>query len=321
LIPRKIIALLIALQISTAAVHAQLVEDYRFKGTVTDLAGKPIPEVQVTFQETVTRAVIAFKTSEAGIFDRRMIPHGTYEVRFEKPGYVTRVETFDWKANAPDTIVKEAQIQLESEGERARRELGKKEAKLYEAAYAALAAGDCAAAKKNADELLGLGAGTYEYAVRFVLARCHAMQEEIDAAIEEYRRVAALKPDLFEAHFDLGLVLAKKGSPDAALEEFAKAAEIKPSDAETQYNMGAILFQKKDLEAARPHLEKAVASDSTHAQAAKVLGFVLLQSEQKDLVGAERMLRRYLALQPGARDAEQIRDVVKSLEAEHPAKK
>ena len=147
------------------------------------------------------------------------------------------------------------------------------------------------------------------------------MQGEIDPAVVEYRKVVALKPDLFEGHFDLALVLVKKGEPDSALEAYGRAASLKPEDVETQYNMGAIYFQKKEFEAARPHLEKAVAIDSTHAQAAKVLGFALLQSEKKDLVGAEKMLRRYLALEPQARDAEQIRDIVESLAAEPAAKK
>src|SRR5207245_1231438 len=82
-----------------------------------------------------------------------------------------------------------AQLVLESETERARKELGKKAAKRYEDAYAALGANDCAAATKNAHELLDLGAGSWEYAVRFVLARCHAMQNELDAAATEYRKV------------------------------------------------------------------------------------------------------------------------------------
>ena len=183
---RSILAALLVSLLAATTPRAQLVEDYRFKGKVTDLAGKPLPGVKITFSETVSRARIVFTTSDEGTFDRRMIPHGAYEVSFEKPGYVTRVESFGWTAYAAATIVKEAQIQLESEVERARKELGKKEAKLYETAYSALSAGDCPTARRNAEELLGLVAGSYEYAVRFVLARCHAMQGEIDPAIDEY---------------------------------------------------------------------------------------------------------------------------------------
>ncbi len=293
---------------------AQLIEDYRFKGKVVDTTGMPIPKVQVTFREVETGGRIVFTTKDDGTFDRRMITHGVYEVLFEKTGYVSRTEKFDWSFSPTGTIVKEATIVLENQRDRARRELGKKSAAIYEEAYAALAAGDCPTARKKAEELLALGAGDWEYAVRFVLARCYASLGELDSSVYEYRNVLAQKPDLFEARFDLGLVLERQGQADEALIEYAAAAALRPDDAEVQYNLGAILFRKQELERARPYFEKAVALDSLHAQAAKALGFVHIQSQTKDLVAAKRLLQRYLTLEPDALDAAQIRELVQELE-------
>ncbi len=304
-----------------SAAAAQLIEDYRFKGKVVDTAGMPIPKVQVTFRDVETGGRIVFTTKDDGTFDRRMIQHGVYEVSFEKEGYVSRTERFDWSLSPTGTIVKEATIVLENQSVRAKRELGKKAAALYEEAYAALAANDCPTARRKAEELLALGAGDWEYAVRFVLARCYAIQGELGSSVYEYRNVLALKPDLFEARFDLGLVLERQGKAEEALVEYAAAAELHPDDAEVQYNLGAGLFRKQDLERARPHLEKAVALDSLHAQAAKALGFVHIQSQTKDLVAAKRLLQRYLDLEPDAADAAQIRALVQELEASVPGPK
>jgi tetratricopeptide (TPR) repeat protein len=313
--------LMAALLVTVAAaqpVRAQLLEDYRFQGKVVDQSGSPLAGVAVTLRDVVTGARIVFATGADGTFDRRMVPHAVYEASFALPGYVTRVEKFDWSFLPPEPMVKTAQVVLESQAHQAQLELGKKAAKLYETAYASLSAGDCDKATESATELLGLGAGSYEYAVRFVLARCAAMRGKLDEASSEYETVAKLKPDLFEAHFDLAMVRERQGRHDEALAEYAQAAALRPEDAEAQYNMGAILFNAKRFEEARPHLERAVALNGTHAEALKALGYLNLQAEKKDLAAAADCLRRYLALRPAAADTTQVRELVKALAAAPP---
>jgi tetratricopeptide (TPR) repeat protein len=312
---RFLTAAFVALVCSTLA-YGQLSEDYRFQGKVIDQAGKPIPKVQIVLHDTQAGTRIVFVTNEDGTFDRRMIPCGVYEATFDKPGYVIHTEHFDWSEMSPQTVTKIAQIVLESEAERARKELGEKAAKLYESAYGALVANDYVTARKKADELLALGAGSYEYAVRFVIARCLAMQGEPDAAVAEYGRVLALKPELFEAHFDLAGLLETQGKHDEALLEYGRAAELNPADAETQYDLGVILLkEKQDYEQAKPHLAKAIELNPAHSQAIKALGFANLWSEKTDVVEGVRLLKKYLELEPQASDAAQIQEIVKSFEA------
>lgn len=298
-----------------APARGQLVEDYRFQGQVLDTGGKPLAGVQIVLQNPETGTRLVCTTHADGGFDRRMIPHGVYDARFEKSGYLPRVERFDWSAPTSEPVVKQARVVLESQVERARVELGTKAAKLYEAAYGALAAGDCDTASQKAHELLGLGAGSYEYAVRFVLARCLAMRDSTVAATREYRRVTEIKPDLFEAHFDLAALLEKQGDHPGALAQYATAARLRPEDPEVEYNMGAIEFQQKDFDAARPHLERALELAPDHAQAHKALGFTALQAEQKDLQGAATHLQRYLDLAPQASDAAQVQQILAALAA------
>ena len=311
---RFCVAILAVLCCSTQA-RGQLSEDYRFQGKVIDQYGKPIPTVHVILHDPERGTSIVFDTDEDGTFDRRMIAAGVYEATFEKTGYVSYQERFDWSESGAETIIKVAQIVLESERDRARKELGEKAAKLYEGAYAALQAGDYPTARQKAEELLGLGAGTYEYAVRFVIARSRAMTGELDLAVEEYRRVLNLKPDLFEGHFDLAGVLEQQGKHDEALLEYARAEALNPEDAETQYDLGVILLKvKQDYEQARSHLARAVELSPAHSQAIKALGFANLWAEKQDLTEGLRLLRRYLELEPAAADAAQIREILQSFE-------
>lgn len=296
-----------------AAARSQLLEDYRFKGRILDTAGQPVADVHITFRDVETGAHLVCQSQKDGTFDRRMIPHGVYDVTFEKDGYVSQTVHFDWSASPSGTVTKEVQIVLEGETAKARRELGTKSAALYDEAYDALTRGDCPTASQKAEELLKLGVGEWEYAVRFVLARCHAARDEFEPAVREYREVLTLRPDLFEAHFDLATVLEQMGSHAEALEEFGLAAELHPDDIEVQYNMGAILVRAQEFDQARPHLEMVVRSDSTHAQALKALGFVYLQGEKKDLKAAAEMLKTYLRLAPEAPDADSIREIVSAI--------
>jgi Flp pilus assembly protein TadD len=309
------LALVLVAGLGAPPLRAQLSEDYRFQGTVVGQDGKPIPSVQVILHDRQAGTRIVFVTNEDGTFDRRMIPCGVYEASFDKTGFVGYTEHFDWSAMSAQTSIKIAHVVLEKESDRARRELGVKAAKLYEDAYAALVAGDAPTALKKANELLVLGAGNYEFAVRFVIARSLAMQGERDSAAAEYNKVLTLKPDLFEAHFDLAGVLEQLGKPDDALAAYRRAAELKPTDAETQYNIGAILLrEKQDYDQAKTYLAKAVELNPAHSQAIKALGFANLWATQTNIEEGVRLLKRYLELEPQAGDAAQIREIVKSFE-------
>lgn len=309
---RRIILVLVAVLVVRVA-HAQMVDDYRFKGKVVDDAGKPIAGALLTLRDLEAGSRIEIKTHEDGTFDRRMIPAARYELIIEKPGFAPQKQAFDWSASPDETETVEVQVVLRSEKEDARQAMGKKAAALYEESYAALSKNDCATASAKANEILTIGAGDYEYAVRFILGRCHAVNNENADAIVEYEKVLALKPDFFEARFDLATTLEKEGQHDAALEQFEQAAALKPADASVQYNVGALLLQQQQFDRARPYLQTAADLDSTHALAAKALGFACLQGEKKDTVTAQRYLERYLQLEPQAADAAEVRAIVAEL--------
>ncbi|MFC2173178.1 tetratricopeptide repeat protein [Acidobacteriota bacterium] len=297
----------------TALAAGQLVEDYRFKGKVVDTKGNPIPTVQITFYNVDTGSRFSFTTKDDGTFDRRMIRHAAYDVTFEKTGYAPRKERFDWTAWNETVITKESDIILESDSVAAKRDLGKKVGKLYREAYEAMTKKEWETAHKKASAMIQAGAGDWEYAARFVVARSQLEQGQTDDAITEYKKVIELKPDLFEAHFDLAGLLATKGSFDEALAIYKKAVALNSDVAEVHYSIGAILFNRQQFTEAMPSLKKAVQLDSSHAQAHRALGYSYFQGETKDIDAGVEHLKKYLALMPEAEDGDRIRTIMKEL--------
>lgn len=71
------------------------------------------------------------------------------------------------------------------------------------------------------------------------------------------------RPNYFDAHYNLGTVLAMQNDFAGALEHFRAAVQINPQDANAQANLGAALAATGDLKEARVHLERALTIDPT----------------------------------------------------------
>ena len=73
--------------------------------------------------------------------------------------------------------------------------------------------------------------------------RGNALEDKGDyrAAIAEYRKALALRPNYTEAHYNLGTALHYKGDQNGAIAEYRKALDLKPDYAPAHYNLGWIL--------------------------------------------------------------------------------
>jgi tetratricopeptide (TPR) repeat protein len=67
----------------------------------------------------------------------------------------------------------------------------------------------------------------------------------------------AANPQAWGAHYNLGLVLAKKNQTDLAENHFRQALDIDPSFAEAHYNLGILLLSQGRIPEAISHLEKS----------------------------------------------------------------
>jgi tetratricopeptide (TPR) repeat protein len=120
-------------------------------------------------------------------------------------------------------------------------------------------------------------------------------EADVDAAIENFRRVLALAPRHTLARYNLALVLKRADRQADAVAELERALAIEPR-AEAQYTLGVIYWQQGDLARAVSALRAAVDLDPKSADAQATLGAVLKASRDWD--GASASLRRAIALDP-----------------------
>src|SRR5262249_48661337 len=92
------------------------------------------------------------------------------------------------------------------------------------------------------------------YNLGLVLAR----KRRHDDAIKAYREAIRLDPNLFEAHSALGIALRDKGAPQDAVEPFRRAIELKPDDAWSHSSLADVLRKAGRREEAMEANKKAL---------------------------------------------------------------
>jgi len=127
----------------------------------------------------------------------------------------------------------------------------------------------------------------------------------MDESIAAYRKSVAAKPDVFESNLNLGLQLAKSGSPDA--EQFLRAAtQLTPTSRPGEGKARAWLSLGHMLETTKPY-----EAMSAYEEAAKLqpkdpephLSRGLLLEKQNKFADAEEEYKTALALDPASSDA------------------
>ena len=97
-----------------------------------------------------------------------------------------------------------------------------------------------------------------------------------DAALEDYRKAAELKPDFILPLVRAGMILARKGEFEAAAASYDKAIKQNDQDPATYYNYGVCLVNAGRREEAKAAFEKLLAIDPLYADGLYQLGLVEL---------------------------------------------
>ncbi len=131
-----------------------------------------------------------------------------------------------------------------------------------------------------------------------LLAKAEALMQsqQLNAAIQEFKNIISMDPDLASAHSQLGVLNALVNNKQGAVEELEKAIKLKPDDAVSQNNLGLTLEEMGKGKQAKEQFEKAIASNPRLVDAAINLGNLLANSESYD--AARKVLQQAVVTNP-----------------------
>lgn len=179
-----------------------------------------------------------------------------------------------------------------------------------------------------------------DYRAWFDLGFVYTSEDKTADAADAYRHSVDAKPDIFESNLNLGISLAKLGSPDAAkylaaattlkptshpdasyyaawlslghalgpqhaqqaAEAFQQATKFKPKDPEPHLSAAQLYEQMKDATRAEREYKTVLTLDPNSKEAIAGLANIYLLSKQ--LPEAETMLRKVLAADPANSNAQ-----------------
>jgi tetratricopeptide (TPR) repeat protein len=128
----------------------------------------------------------------------------------------------------------------------------------------------------------------------------YTLLERDPEAVTEYRKTLELKPGLYEAELNGGIVLLRQKNPVEALPLFEQAATQKPQEFRPRYYLAESQLQTGDYAKAEESYKLAIALDAKSAAAQ--LGMAQALVQQGRISDADPYFRQAAQLEPKYRD-------------------
>lgn len=106
-------------------------------------------------------------------------------------------------------------------------------------------------------------------------ARAAEAAADYPAATQRYEKIVALRPDMAEAHANLGNLYYVQGRAERAAASFKKAIRLKPSLGAPHFFLGVLAFNARDFDRAQQYLNKAAGLDPYNPLVPLYLGYTL----------------------------------------------
>jgi tetratricopeptide (TPR) repeat protein len=122
------------------------------------------------------------------------------------------------------------------------------------------------------------GAQTENPAQIFADAMSAQQRGDYGTAIQRYRRVVKMKPDLLPAWINLGVALVQAGQFSEAIDSYHSALTLDPHNRQVQIYLALAYFKKGDTTTASHQFEELLSADPKDVRVATLLGATYLQS-------------------------------------------
>jgi Flp pilus assembly protein TadD len=124
-----------------------------------------------------------------------------------------------------------------------------------------------------------------DYVAHFNLAQAYGFLHKNAEGVAEYRKTLELKPGLYEAELNAGILLMRENDPSAALPLLAQAAEQKPEEYLPRYSLAVAQYQTGAMEDAEASYRKVLDLDPKSASAEAGLAHTLVREGKLDDAG------------------------------------
>lgn len=138
-----------------------------------------------------------------------------------------------------------------------------------------------------------------DFALHFNLALAYSLMNRDVEGIAEYKKVLELKPGLYQAELNLGILLLRQRHADA-IAHLASAASQKPKDFRPNFYLAESLLIASEF--IRAEAAYRIALDADPKSAASELGLAHAIAKQNRLTEAEPHFRKAAELDPAYRD-------------------
>ncbi|HUI54889.1 MAG TPA: tetratricopeptide repeat protein [Bryobacteraceae bacterium] len=146
-----------------------------------------------------------------------------------------------------------------------------------------------------------IAADPKDYFAHFNLALAYSLLHKDAEGIAEYRKTLELKPGLYEAELNGGILMVRQKNPADALPLLEDAAAQKPKEFRPRYYLAEAQLQTGSLEKAAESYRLAAEIDPKSAAAE--LGWAHALARQQKLADAAPHFRQAAALDPKYRDS------------------
>lgn len=140
-----------------------------------------------------------------------------------------------------------------------------------------------------------------DYASHFHLALAYSLLGKDADATAEYEKTLELKPGLYQAELNLGILLLRDKNASAAARHLDTAAQAKPKEFRARWYLGEALLASGEAAQAEPHYQAATEIDPRSAAAQ--LGLARAQAKLQKLPEAAEHYRQAAQLDASFNDA------------------
>ncbi len=274
-------------------------QDSRFRGTVKDEGGNPIPKAKLTLTLVARNVSFDFESNDKGKFYRRGIEPGDFLLNVEADGFESLEQQVSFSVGEEytlDVVLVKKKSQEESKNQFL---LG---VELYQAGQYDLAIENFESVLKDNPDF---AEGYYNIGMAYL------KKGDLDNAVVQMAKAIELKPDFIQAFFGLGQVYLEKGEMEKATDMFKQAVDIAPDDASTYVNLGIFYFTNNEDSLALEALLKAKDINPSLPQTYYQLGLVYTRKGELDKT--IECFEKFLELAPHAPEAATVKTLLEEL--------